>query len=75
MATYNLQLEKIPTDASSREIWLQHAAELIVFEDARQYAIDQIDATLKDDVKAKIIQGIDNAICGLMMILTACQED
>ena len=68
MATYNLRLEKHPTDTRARELWLQHAAGLIIFEDARQYAIDQIDKTLEDDVKAEIIKGINNAIYGLMMI-------
>jgi hypothetical protein len=68
MATFNLKLEDCPTEARSRELWLQHAAGLIVFEDARQYAIDQIDETLDDEVKAEITRGINNAMYGLMMI-------
>ena len=68
MATFNLKLEEHPTEARSRELWLQHAAGLIVFEDVRQYAIDQIDKTLADEVRAEIIKGIDNAVYGLMMI-------
>jgi hypothetical protein len=68
MATVHLKLEEHPTEARSRELWLQHAAGLIVFEDARQYAIDQMDITLDDEVKAEIIKGIDNAIYGLMMV-------
>lgn len=68
MATFHFKLEECPTEARARELWLQHAAGLIIFEDARQYAIDQIDETLKDEVKEEIIKGIDNSIGGLMMI-------
>jgi|RhiMetdeSRZDD1v2_1073273.scaffolds.fasta_scaffold1366123_1 hypothetical protein len=68
MATVHLKLEEHPAEPRSRELWLQHAAGLIVFEDARQYAIDQMDITLDNEVKAEIIKGIDNAIYGLMMI-------
>src|SRR5215216_6314234 len=68
MATFHLKLEEHPAEPRSRELWLQNAAGLIVFEDARQYAIDQMDITLDDEVKAEIIKGIDNTIYGLMMI-------
>ena len=68
MATSDLRLEKQPADARARELWLQHAAGLIIFEDARQYAIDRIDSTVSDDVRAEVIQGINHAIYGLMMI-------
>ena len=68
MTTFNLKLDECPTEARSREMWLQHAAGLIIFEDARQYAIDKIDKTLDDEVRAEIVKGIDNAIYGLMMI-------
>jgi hypothetical protein len=69
MATFDLLLEKYPEDARARELWLQHAAGLILFEDARQYAIDRIDKTLNDEERQRIIKGIDDAIYGFMMIL------
>ncbi len=69
MATYNLKLEKFPADARARELWLQHAAGLIIFEDVRKYAINQIDIALEEDTRAEVIKGIDNATYGLMMIL------
>src|SRR5690349_20735267 len=75
MATFNLKLEKYPTEARARELWLQHAAGLIVFEDARQYAVEQIDHTLDDEVKAEVIKGINNAIYGLMMIFDGVSGD
>lgn len=68
MPVSDLYLEKQPADARARELWLQHAAGLIIFEDARQYAIDRIDNTVKDNVRAEVIHGINNAIYGLMMI-------
>src|SRR5215469_14060694 len=58
-----------PAEERSRELWLQHAAGFILFQDMRQYAINQIPAGLDDRTKEKIITGIDDAVYGLMMIL------
>ena len=68
MATYEYDLLNPPEDNRARELWMQHAAGFIIFQDVREYAIDQIDKNTDDKTKAKIIEGIDNAVYGLMMI-------
>lgn len=69
MATYEYELDKVPEDERSKELWLQHAAGLIFFEDARQYAIDKIDNNEAIETKDKIIKGINDALYGIMMII------
>jgi hypothetical protein len=68
MASYEYTLADCPSGERARELWLQHAAGFIIFEDARQYAIDQIEATVDEATKAQIVDGINNAIYGMMMI-------
>lgn len=63
------QLTNPPADERARELWLQHAAGFIVFQDVRQYAIDKIPDNTPYDIKAKIIKGIDDAVYGLMMLM------
>ena len=43
MATWQHELIDPPTESRARELWLQHAAGFIVFEDARRYAMERID--------------------------------
>src|SRR5262249_19245214 len=45
MATHNYVLTDPPGDQRARELWLQHGAGFIIFQDIRQYAIDAIPAT------------------------------
>ncbi|TGK84324.1 hypothetical protein EHQ31_00005 [Leptospira montravelensis] len=68
MATYDYQLNNPPDEKRARELWIQHAAGFIIFQDVRKYAIDRIDETLDEKTKSKILEGIDNAIYGLMML-------
>lgn len=68
MASYEYTLCKQPDDERRRELWLQHAAGLIVLEDARNYAIDRIPDDADPETRQKIIAGIDDAIYGMMMI-------
>jgi hypothetical protein len=68
MATYKYELKQPPEDARSRELWLQHAAGKIIFEDARQCAIDEIPEDVDEDTRDKIIDGINNTIYGIMQI-------
>ena len=68
MATYEYELDNIPKDARDRELWLQHAAGLIYFEDARQYAINRIDGAEDEKTRANIVEGINDALYGIMMI-------
>lgn len=58
-----------PTDERARELWLQHAAGFIVFEDIRKYALEQIPANIDDTTKKLVEKGIDDAVYGLMMIM------
>lgn len=69
MPTYDHKLASPPTDARGRELWLQHAAGFILFQDARQYAIDRIDPKLSPDARAAALKGIDDAVYGLMMVI------
>jgi len=62
-------LTKPPKDERSKELWLQHAAGFIIFQDMRKYAIDKIPGEIIDDIKQNIITGIDDAIYGLMMMM------
>ena len=69
MATNDYTLSLPPSNTRELELWLQHAAGFILFEDMRQYAIQQIDPGLSADAQAAARKGIDDATYGLMMIL------
>ncbi len=68
MATFEYTLSEPPSKSRARELWLQHAAGFILFEDARNYAISKIPKGTGQKTKEKIIEGIDDSIYGLMMI-------
>lgn len=57
-----------PEDDRSKELWLQHAAGFIIFQDMRNYALERIPITTNTETKELIIKGIDDTIYGLMMI-------
>jgi hypothetical protein len=69
MSTSDYQLSTPPTDPHERELWLQHAAGFILFQDMREYARQQIDPSLNDEARAAAEKGIDDAVYGMMMIL------
>lgn len=69
MATCDYQLGEVPTEPRARELWLQHAAGFIVFEDIRRYAMEKIAPSLPVDVRAAVQKGIDDAVYGLMMVI------
>jgi hypothetical protein len=69
MATWQHELVDPPTEPRARELWLQHAAGFILFEDVRRYAIEQIDPTLPDEARTVVQKGIDDAVYGLMMVI------
>ena len=58
-----------PEDERSRELWLQHTAGFIIFEEMRNYAIDRMANDVNIETRELIIKGIDDAIYGLMMIM------
>lgn len=69
MASFDFNLSEPPSDSRQRELWLQHAIGFILFQDVRDYALQQIDASLKDDEKPAAIKAINDAVYGLMMVL------
>jgi hypothetical protein len=69
MASYEHELSSPPSNARSRELWVQHAAGFILFEDSRAYAVQQIDPALTSEARAAVLEGIDHALYGLMMII------
>ena len=68
MATHKYTLGNLPNNPEDQELWLQHVAGFIIFEDARNYAIEQIPPDTNSKTREKIISGIDQAIYGMMMI-------
>ena len=69
MATWQYELVDPPAEPRVRELWLQHAAGFIVFEDVRRYALERIDQALSDEARLAVQKGIDDAIYGLMMVI------
>lgn len=69
MATYEYTLTDPPVDARARELWLQHGAGFIPFQDVRQYAIDEIPETYSEAERVAALQAIDEAVYGVMMII------
>jgi hypothetical protein len=69
MATWQYELVDAPVEPRTRELWLQHAAGLIVIEDVRRYATEKIDPALTGEMRAAVEKGIDDAVYGLMMVI------
>jgi hypothetical protein len=69
MATWQYELATPPSEPRARELWLQHAAGFIVFEDIRRYALDKLDPALSDEARAAAEKAIDDAVYGLMMVI------
>lgn len=64
MATWQSKLVDPPLDVRARELWLQHAAGMIIFEDVRRYAMERIDPTVSGEARVAIEKGIDDAVYG-----------
>ena len=69
MAAFDFILSEPPSDPRQRELWLQHAIGFVLFQDVRDYALQQVDGSLKDDEKSAAIKAINDAVYGLMMVL------
>jgi hypothetical protein len=69
MATWQHELVGPPEEPRARELWLQHAAGFIVFEDIRRYAMERIAPEIKGEARAAVQKGIDDAVYGLMMVM------
>jgi hypothetical protein len=69
MPSYQLELQSPPRDERSFELWLQHAAGRIIFEDVRGYALERIDPTLSPEARAAAEKAINDTVYGLMMVI------
>jgi len=69
MATFEYELVDPPHEKRARELWLQHAAGFIIFEDVRRYALERIDPSHKGKTRAAIEKGINDVVYGLMMVI------
>jgi hypothetical protein len=69
MATWKYNLGNPPTEPRARELWLQHAAGFIIFEDVRRYAMEKMEPTLSHEAQVAAQKGIDDAVYGLMMAM------
>ncbi len=64
-----LELQPPPENPRSFELWLQHAAGRILFEDVRNYALERIQPEAAADVRAAAVKAIDDAVYGLMRVI------
>ena len=69
MATYERTLSQPPKDRRELELWIQNAAGLILIEDVRNYAIEQLESNLASDARTAALQAIDHAIYGMLMVI------
>jgi hypothetical protein len=68
MSTSGFELAMPPTGVRQAELWLQHAAGFILFEDARRYALARLDPTLDEREREAAARAIDDTLYGMMMI-------
>ena len=69
MSTSDFFLGSAPAPDRHRELWLQHAAGFILFEDMRGYAVNQLDPSLDETARTAALKAIDDTVYGLMMVL------
>jgi hypothetical protein len=69
MITDEYRLTSPPDQPQRREIWLQHAASFILFEDVRRYARDRLDPSVDAATRATAERAIDDTLYGLMMVI------
>jgi hypothetical protein len=69
MATWNLRLTTPPSNDRNRELWLQHAAGLILFEDVRAQGLGAIPESASEPERATATAAVDAAVYGLMQVI------
>jgi hypothetical protein len=69
MATWEFNLGPTPEEGRRRELWLQHVAGFILFQDVRDYAVSRLDPALDEPARAAAVKAIDDAVYGLVMVL------
>jgi hypothetical protein len=58
-----------PDSERRRELWLQHAAGFILFEDVRGWALQRLDPNLDATARTAALKAIDDTVYGLMMVI------
>ncbi|VEH20655.1 Uncharacterised protein [Chryseobacterium nakagawai] len=61
------ELANPPSDERDRELWMQHGAGYIIFENIRKYAIGKIPTEIDETLREAHLKTIDNTIYGMMM--------
>ena len=69
MSADDFELPDPPSDSRQQELWLQHAAGFLLFQEARQHAIDEISEKATKRERKLIEKGIDDTLYGLMMLI------
>jgi len=69
VSSSELELQPHPSEPSSLDLWLQHAAGRILFEDMRSYALERIHPDVSAEARAAAVKAIDDAVYGLMMVI------
>lgn len=67
MSTADYELAPPPLEDRRLELWLQHFAGFILFENIRNYALAKVDPNANAEVRGAAAKAIDNALYGLMM--------
>jgi hypothetical protein len=80
LSTNDFTLAPLPPSGRARELWIQHAAGFILFEEVRGYALERLDPALDDHARAAAQKAIDDALYGLMMVIDGvsgwlCNDD
>lgn len=68
MASDDYDLAAVPPEGRARELWLQHAAGFILFQDVRDYARAEMRDGLPPEAREAALKAIDDALYGLMMV-------
>lgn len=69
MSSPKLELQPCPEEPRRLELWLQHAAGRIIFEDVRSYALKRIGPQVSAEARTAAEKAIDDAVYGLMMVI------
>lgn len=63
----NKKLANPPSNERDRELWMQHGAGYIIFENIRKYAINRIPVDIDETLREVHLKIIDDTIYGMMM--------
>jgi hypothetical protein len=75
MSSSEFTLGPLPVTDRRRELWVQHAAGFILFEDVRRWAIQRLDPNLDATARLAALKAIDDAVYGLMMVIDGVTGD